>query len=147
MRTKEKSFQASIKTAFDSSVGMVNVVTVDIGRVLLNVFNNAFYALSEKAKKDITAYEPTISVKTNRIDHHKIEIRVRDNGNGIPRQIMDKIFQPFFTTKPPGQGTGLGLSLSYDIVKSHGGEFKVETGEGSFAEFIISLPVNESGNA
>ena len=146
MRTKEKSFQADIKTEFDPSVGMVNVIPVDIGRVLLNLFNNAFYALNEKAKEAPGDYEPTILVKTIKKDH-KVEIRIRDNGNGVPRNIMDKIFQPFFTTKPPGQGTGLGLSLSYDIIKAHGGEIKVETGEGSFTEFIISLPLNDAGNA
>jgi two-component system, NtrC family, sensor kinase len=139
IRAKEKSFQASIQMEFDPSVGMVNVVPVDIGRVLLNVFNNAFYALNEKAKEAIGNYEPVILVKTIKTGH-KVEIRVRDNGNGVPRHVIDKIFQPFFTTKPPGQGTGLGLSLSYDIMKAHGGEINVESGEGSFTEFIISLP-------
>jgi two-component system NtrC family sensor kinase len=139
IRTKEKSFQASIQMEFDPSVGMVNVVPVDIGRVLLNVFNNAFYALNEKAKEAVGNYEPVILVKTIKTGH-KVEIRVRDNGNGVPRHVIDKIFQPFFTTKPPGQGTGLGLSLSYDIMKAHGGEINVESGEGSFTEFIISLP-------
>jgi two-component system, NtrC family, sensor kinase len=146
MRTKEKSFQANIKTEFDPSVGTVNVVPVDIGRVLLNVFNNAFYALNEKTREGIGNYEPSVLVKTYKTDH-KVEIRIRDNGNGISRQILDKIFQPFFTTKPPGQGTGLGLSLSYDIIKGHGGEIKVDTEEGRFTEFIISLPVNEGVNA
>jgi signal transduction histidine kinase len=146
MRTKEKSFQANIKTEFDPSLGMVNVVPVDIGRVLLNVFSNAFYALNEKAKEAVGDYEPVILVKTIKTGH-KVEIRVRDNGNGVPHHVIDKIFQPFFTTKPPGQGTGLGLSLSYDIMKAHGGEINVESREGGFTEFIITLPVSDTGNA
>ena len=101
---------------------------------------NAFYAVSEKKKQQQENYEPTVSVFTKKIND-KIEIRVKDNGNGIPQKIVDKIFQPFFTTKPTGQGTGLGLSLSYDIVKAHGGEIKVTTKEGEGAEFIILLPV------
>jgi signal transduction histidine kinase len=107
----------------------------------LNLYNNAFYALSEKKKQRPDGYEPVISVSTKKIDN-KITITVRDNGNGIPQKVVDKIFQPFFTTKPTGQGTGLGLSLSYDIVKAHGGEIKVETKEGEGSEFNIQLPLS-----
>jgi len=131
-----------MKTDFDESIGNINIIPQDIGRVLLNLYNNAFYAVSEKNVSIGSAgqkYEPTVSVSTKKIND-KIEIRVKDNGNGIPQKVLDKIFQPFFTTKPTGQGTGLGLSLSYDIVKAHGGEIKVETKEGAGSEFIISLP-------
>jgi two-component system NtrC family sensor kinase len=107
--------------------------------VLLNLFNNAFYAVTEKKKQITEGYEPTVSVCTKKIDG-KIEIDVRDNGVGIPQKVVDKIFQPFFTTKPSGQGTGLGLSLSYDIIKAHGGEIKVETKGSEGAEFIVELP-------
>jgi signal transduction histidine kinase len=107
--------------------------------VLLNLYNNAFYALVEKKKQHPKDFEPVISVSTKKKDG-KIEISVKDNGNGIPQKVIDKIFQPFFTTKPPGQGTGLGLSLSYDIVKAHGAEIKVTTREGEFTEFILQFP-------
>src|SRR5688572_17964454 len=129
LRAKEKSFNATMKTDLDETIGKLNVVPQEIGRVILNLITNAFYAVSEKKKHAGDDYEPTVSVSTKR-SNGKIEIRVNDNGNGIPRKILDKIFQPFFTTKPTGQGTGLGLSLSYDIVKAHGGELKVETKEG-----------------
>jgi signal transduction histidine kinase len=112
----------------------------DIGRVILNLINNAFYAVDEKKRQVGDGFEPTVSVSTKK-DGNKVLISVRDNGNGMPQKILDKIFQPFFTTKPTGQGTGLGLSLSYDIVKAHGGEFKVETKEGEGSEFTILLPV------
>jgi len=140
LRAKEKSFNAKIETDFDESIGKINIVPQDIGRALLNLVNNAFYAVSEKLKIAGENYQPTISVQTKKIND-KIEIKVCDNGNGIPKSIIDKIFQPFFTTKPTGQGTGLGLSLSYDIIKAHGGELKVETKEGEGTEFIIWLPV------
>ena len=140
LRAKDKSFNATMKTDFDESIGMVNIIPQDIGRVILNLITNAFYAVDEKKKSATENYEPTVAVSTKKIND-KTEIRVTDNGNGIPQKILDKIFQPFFTTKPTGQGTGLGLSLSYDIVKAHGGELKVETGEGEGAEFIIILPV------
>ena len=107
---------------------------------LLNLFTNAFYAVTEKKKRVTDNYGPTVSVSTKKISG-KVEIKVADNGNGIPQKVLDKIFQPFFTTKPTGQGTGLGLSLSYDIVKAHGGEIRVETKEGEGSEFIIQLPV------
>ena len=140
MRAKDKSFNATIKTDFDNTIGKINVVPQDIGRVLLNLFNNAFYAIGERRKVEGVGYEPFISVCTKKVDN-KVEIHVKDNGNGIPQKVVDKIFQPFFTTKPTGQGTGLGLSLSYDIVKAHGGEIKVETKEGEGSEFIIQLPL------
>src|SRR6187431_2727140 len=111
----------------------------DISRVILNLINNAFYAVDEKKKQIGAEYDPTVSVSTKK-NNGKIEISVKDNGNGIPQKALDKIFQPFFTTKPTGQGTGLGLSLSYDIVKAHGGELKVKTKEGEGSEFIIELP-------
>jgi two-component system, NtrC family, sensor kinase len=162
LKAKDKSFSAIMKTEFDPQIGSINIVPQDIGRVLLNLYNNAFYAVSAKAKEhSITkndriatadavnekqkeaspAYEPTVWLQTKRAGD-KVEISVRDNGNGIPDKIKEKIFQPFFTTKPTGQGTGLGLSLSYDIVKSHGGELKVESKEGEGSEFIIQLPAN-----
>jgi signal transduction histidine kinase len=140
LRAKDKSFNATFETHLDETLEKVNVIPQDIGRVLLNLFTNAFYAVSQKKKLDIDLYEPTVTVTTKRIGD-KIEIQVADNGNGIPQKILDKIFQPFFTTKPTGQGTGLGLSLSYDIItKGHGGELKVETKEGAGTEFVIQLP-------
>jgi signal transduction histidine kinase len=138
LRAKEKSFNAAMNTDFDESIGLIPLISQDIGRVLLNLYNNAFYAVHEKKKAMNGAYEPTVSLCTRRIEN-EVEIRVRDNGKGISRKIKDKIFQPFFTTKPTGQGTGLGLSLSYDIVKAHGGEIEVITTEGEFTEFIIHL--------
>jgi two-component system, NtrC family, sensor kinase len=143
LRAKDKSFNASMKTDFDESIGKINIVPQDIGRVILNLINNAFYAVDEKKKapqppKGGVEYEPTVIVSTRK-EKDKVEIKVEDNGNGIPQKVLDKIFQPFFTTKPTGQGTGLGLSLSYDIVKAHGGELNVKTKEGQGSEFIISL--------
>jgi signal transduction histidine kinase len=144
LRAKDKTFGAELATDFDESIGKINVVPQDIGRVLLNIFNNAFYAASEKqkaeSKKLSAAYKPLVSVETKKLND-KIEIKISDNGNGIPQKIIDKIYQPFFTTKPTGQGTGLGLSLSYDIIKAAGGEIKVETKEGKGTQFIITLPV------
>jgi signal transduction histidine kinase len=139
LRAKEKSFNATIKTDLDETIGKLNIVPQEIGRVILNLITNAFYTVSEKKKQAGGDYEPTVSVSTKR-STGKIEIRVKDNGNGIPQKVLDKIFQPFFTTKPAGQGTGLGLSLSYDIVKAHGGELKVETKEGEGTIFVIYLP-------
>ena len=142
LRAKDKSFNADIKTDFDESIGKINIIPQDIGRVVLNLINNAFYAVDEKKKRDQNGYEPTVSVSTKK-DNGKVEIKVADNGNGIPQKVLDKIFQPFFTTKPTGQGTGLGLSLAYDIVtKGHGGEIKVNTKEGEGSEFIIQLRTN-----
>ena len=149
-RAKDKSFNAVTKTDFEENIGKINIIPQDIGRVILNVINNAFYAVDEKQKQSLNArpdepvgqgYQPTVSVSTTK-QNGKVEIKVKDNGNGIPQKVLDKIFQPFFTTKPTGQGTGLGLSLSYDIVKAHGGELKVETKEGEGSEFIIQLMAN-----
>jgi signal transduction histidine kinase len=144
MRAKDKSFNAEYRTDFDEGIGKINVVPQDIGRVLLNLYNNAFYAVNEKKKTyelSAMSYAPLVTVQTKKLND-KIEIIVGDNGNGIPQNIVDKIFQPFFTTKPTGQGTGLGLSLAYDIIKAHGGEIKVETKKGEETMFIIQLPNN-----
>ena len=141
LRAKDKSFNAEMKTDFDMSIGNINIIPQDIGRVLLNLYNNAFYAVTEKKKQQPEGYQPTVSVSTKKINN-KIEIRVKDNGNGIPQKVVDKIFQPFFTTKPTGVGTGLGLSLSYDIVKVHGGEIRVQSKEGEGTTFILRLPCN-----
>jgi ligand-binding sensor domain-containing protein/signal transduction histidine kinase len=140
MRAKEKSFNSVFSFTPDPNIGKVNVVPQDIGRVLLNLINNAFYAVWEKSKTSGSEYQPAVNVATVKTNNG-IEISVADNGNGIPQSIKDKIFQPFFTTKPTGEGTGLGLSLSYDIVKTHGGEIKVESKEGEGTSFEISLPV------
>src|SRR4029077_14162987 len=121
LRAKEKGINIEIKTEFDGTIEKINIIPQDIGRVLLNLYNNAFYAVNEKQKQNLNGYDPTVTVSTSKRDG-RVEIRVKDNGNGIPRKSLDKIFQPFFTTKPTGQGTGLGLSLAYDIVKAHGGE-------------------------
>ncbi len=139
LRAKDKSFNATMKTEYEEGLEKVNVIPQDIGRVILNLIINAFYVVNEKKKQVGDGYEPIVSVSTKRVND-KVEIKVSDNGNGIPKKVLDKIFQPFFTTKPTGQGTGLGLSLSYDIVKAHGGEIKVETKEGEGSEFIIQLP-------
>jgi two-component system, NtrC family, sensor kinase len=139
LRAKDKSFNAELKTDFDTSIGSINIIPQDIGRVILNLITNAFYVVDEKKNSGIENYEPTVSVSTKK-EGNKVIISVKDNGNGIPQKVLDKIFQPFFTTKPTGQGTGLGLSLAYDIVKAHGGELKVETKEGVGSEFIIRLP-------
>jgi signal transduction histidine kinase len=141
LRAKDKTFNSKFETVFDESIGKVNVIPQDIGRVILNLITNAFYVVNEKSKLQAASFEPLVIVSTKKLGG-KIEISVKDNGNGIPQKILDKIFQPFFTTKPTGQGTGLGLSLSYDIVKAHGGELKVETKEGEGSEFIICLPEN-----
>ena len=146
LRAKDKSFNATLKTDFDNSIGKINIIPQDIGRVILNLITNAFYAVDERKKLQLenlptgqAGYEPTVSVSTKKISDG-LEIKVSDTGNGIPKNILDKIFQPFFTTKPTGQGTGLGLSLAYDIIKAYGGELKVETKEGEGSTFIIQLP-------
>ena len=139
LRAKDKTFNATLKTEYDASIGNINIIPQDMGRVILNLITNAFYVVKEKKRETPNGYEPTVTV-TTRKTKDKIIISVKDNGKGIPQKIVDKIFQPFFTTKPTGLGTGLGLSLSYDIVKAHGGELKVETKEGEGAEFIIILP-------
>jgi len=155
LRAKDKTFNATMNTDYDPNLGLVNVIPQDIGRVILNLITNAFYAVSTpKSPKGDLPFEPTVTITTKKISHahpHSnslrigdlgVEISVSDNGPGIPDTIKDKIFQPFFTTKPTGQGTGLGLSLSYDIVKAHGGELKVETKEGEGTTFLIRLPSN-----
>lgn len=140
LKAKDKTFNVTLKTDFDDAIDKVSLIPEDIGRVLLNLFNNAFYAVNEKLKKQGAAYAPVVRVTTRKIKD-KIHISVRDNGIGIPGHIRDKILQPFYTTKPTGQGTGLGLSLSYDVIKAHHGELQVETKEGEFAEFKIVLPL------
>ncbi|MEJ7626837.1 MAG: ATP-binding protein [Ferruginibacter sp.] len=155
LRAKDKSFNATMKTDFDESIGNINIIPQDIGRVILNLLTNAFYAVDEKKKacqaelpeklgqvvEAGKVYEPTVSISTKKAGD-KVLISVTDNANGIPQKVLDKIFQPFFTTKPTGQGTGLGLSLSYDIIKSHGGELKVETKENEGSTFIILIPAS-----
>ena len=141
LKAKDKTFNAIIKTNLDETIKGVNIIPQEIGRVILNLITNAFYAVNQKKKQSGEAFKPIVSVSTrNRQDI--ILICVEDNGPGIPQNVLDKIFQPFFTTKPTGQGTGLGLSLSYDIVKAHGGELKVESREGEGAEFIIQIPIS-----
>jgi len=141
LRAKDKSFMANFKTDFDPGLQKIDIIPQDIGRVILNLFTNAFYSVTEKRKRLNGGYEPTVLVSTRMLDD-KVELRVKDNGVGIPQKVLDKIYQPFFTTKPGGQGTGLGLSLSYDIItKGHGGQISVDTKEGEFAEFIIRLPL------
>jgi signal transduction histidine kinase len=162
MRAKDNGFNADLKTDFDPDLPKITAVPQDIGRVLLNLINNAFYAVDQRnrstvaeqqrnrtvlndqdqnpSSSDSETYKPVVTVSTKNLGQ-RIEISVRDNGDGIPEEIKDKIFQPFFTTKPAGQGTGLGLSLAYDIVKAHGGELKVETREGEGTRFTIALPV------
>jgi len=141
LRAKDKSFNATLQTDFDEGIGNINIIPQDIGRVMLNLINNAFYAVMEKKKQNPDGYEPTVSISTKKMGD-KISISVKDNGNGIPQKVLDKIFQPFFTTKPTGQGTGLGLSLSYDIItKEHKGTIKVESKEGEGAEFVIQLSI------
>ena len=139
LRAKDKSFNASLDTHLDDTIQPINISPQDIGRVVLNLITNAFYTVNEKRKLQTEGYEPNVRVETKKLGH-SIEIQVTDNGNGIPNKVLDKIFQPFFTTKPTGQGTGLGLSLSYDIIKAHGGDIKVKTKENQGTTFIISLP-------
>ncbi|MEZ5083267.1 MAG: ATP-binding protein [Bacteroidales bacterium] len=142
LRAKDKSFNADFKLEADFSIPKINVVPQDFGRVLLNLINNAFYAIDKKAKQESGDYKPSVIVRTKRLDN-LIEISIADNGPGIPDEIKDKIFQPFFTTKPTGEGTGLGLSLSYDIItKGHGGKLNVNSEKGKGTEFIVQLPIN-----
>ncbi|MEO8413082.1 MAG: ATP-binding protein [Ginsengibacter sp.] len=140
-RAKDNLFNVNIKTYFDPAINKINIVPQDIGRVLMNIYNNAFYSVKEKHEKNINGYEPVITIITKTEDG-KVKIIIRDNGVGIPQKYLGKIFQPFFTTKSTGTGTGLGLSLSYDIIKAHQGEIKVDSVESEFAEFIIELPVD-----
>jgi signal transduction histidine kinase len=163
LRAKDKDFNATMKTDFDESIGNINMIPQDIGRVLLNLITNAFYAVNEKKKQLGDGYHPEVTISTKLAlknspisqivnssigsnspisqSANSIIVSVADNGFGIPEPNRNKIFQPFFTTKPTGQGTGLGLSLSYDIIKSHGGELKVDSNEGEGAKFTITLPV------
>jgi len=168
LRAKDKNFNATLKTDFDDSIGKINIIPQDIGRVILNLITNAFYACNERSRSAVNekmsafakaengiGYQPTVWVSTKQIHptdcaenvQSGIEISVKDNGNGIPADILDKIFQPFFTTKPTGQGTGLGLSLSYDIVTAHGGELKVETDSEKYTQFKIILPISKSASS
>jgi signal transduction histidine kinase len=145
LRAKDKSFNAGMKTSFDENIGQIDAMAQDLGRVLLNLYNNSFYSVAEKKKLMGDGYEPLVNVTTKLIkptpDSSAVEIMVADNGMGIPQKVLDKIYQPFFTTKPTGLGTGLGLSMSYDIItKAHNGELKVETKEGEYARFIITIP-------
>ena len=137
-RAKHKLFNCIINTSFDESIDKINIIPEDIGRILINLFSNAFYATNEKKKIKDSGYEPTVSLTTKK-NGNKVELTIRDNGIGISQKFIDKIYQPFFTTKPTGEGTGLGLSMSYDIIKAHQGELKVESAEGEFAEFTITL--------
>jgi signal transduction histidine kinase len=144
LRAKDNSLNATIETSFDETSGKINIIPQDIGRVILNLITNSFYAVTEKKKHNQDGYEPTVIVSTQRLvsslSGGKILISVKDNGPGISQKVMEKMFQPFFTTKPTGEGTGLGLSLSYDIVKAHNGEIKAVSEEGKGTEFIIELP-------
>jgi len=142
LRAKDKSFSAGMITYFDPSLPKVNVSQQDMGRVMLNLFNNAFYAVNQKAKTATEDYKPEVSVSTS-TENGQVIIKVKDNGSGIPNAIKDKIMQPFFTTKPTGEGTGLGLSLSYDIVvKGHGGQITVTSNEGTGSEFSVHMPID-----
>uniref|UniRef100_UPI0030DC41F6 sensor histidine kinase n=1 Tax=uncultured Winogradskyella sp. TaxID=395353 RepID=UPI0030DC41F6 len=141
LRAKDKSFNAHLETDYDNDIKTVDVIPQDIGRVILNLFTNAFYAVNEKKQLNIDGYEPNVTLSTKK-NGNQVTISVKDNGNGIPKKALDKIFQPFFTTKPTGQGTGLGLSMSYDIItKGHGGELKVDTKQDKGTEFNIILPI------
>jgi signal transduction histidine kinase len=141
LRAKDKSFNAKMETDFDESIGTIDIVAQDMGRVILNLITNAFYVVQEKKSQQPEGYDPTVSVGTKKTGK-QVLISIQDNGSGIPKNVLDKIFNPFFTTKPSGKGTGLGLSLSYDIVKAHGGELKVDTKEGEGTTFTIVLPAN-----
>jgi signal transduction histidine kinase len=144
LRAKDKMFNATLETHFDESIGKVNVLAQDMGRVLLNLISNAFYVVQKKKEQQPEGYKPTVTI-TTRKEGNKVLIAVKDNGNGIPDAIKEKIFQPFFTTKPTGQGTGLGLSLSYDIItKGHGGRLEVKSEEQKGSEFIIILPIDNT---
>ena len=140
LRAKDKNFNALLKTDYAKNIGKVNIVPQDIGRVVLNLMTNAFYAVTEKKKEISQGYEPTVLVSSVKFND-KIELKISDNGQGIPEKVLAKIFQPFFTTKPTGEGTGLGLSLSYDIIKAHGGTLECESVENEGTTFIIKLPI------
>jgi len=140
LRAKDKSFNADLETSYDPAIGKIELVPQDMGRVLVNLFNNAFYSVQQKKQTLGEAFAPTLFVTTRKTENG-IQIKVKDNGLGIPQKVLDKIYQPFFTTKPTGEGTGLGLSMSYDIVtKGHGGILQAQTEVGEYAEFAILLP-------
>ena len=144
LRARDRSFNAILETDYDYTIGKIKIVPQDIGRVALNLITNAFYAVEKKRTKALTSskleqYNPTVQLSTKKLDG-TVVITIKDNGNGIPPKVLDKIFQPFFTTKPSGEGTGLGLSLSYDIIKAHGGELTVTTESHKYTEFKIVLP-------
>ncbi len=141
LRARDKSFNAFMETDLDESIGKINIIPQEIGRVVLNLITNAFYAVNERKKQSTAGYQPTVWLRTRQLNG-QVKVEVADNGNGIPEKDKEKIFQPFFTTKPAGEGTGLGLSLSYDIVKGHGGELLLETKEGKGTTISIILPVN-----
>jgi two-component system NtrC family sensor kinase len=140
MRAKDKSFNTSLKTNLDPAVGKASILPQELSRVILNIVNNSCYAVDEKAKKGIPGYSPEVVTSTKKVGD-RIEIRIRDNGTGIPQHVIEKIFNPFFTTKPTGKGTGLGLSMSYDIITQiHKGKLEVQSKEGEYTEFIITIP-------
>jgi signal transduction histidine kinase len=140
MRAQDPSFNIKLETSYDPAVGIMNVVPQDLSRAFLNVVNNACYAAHQRTAEVGDGFTPTVSVRTKDLGD-RVEIRIRDNGNGIPPAVREKIFHPFFTTKPTGQGTGLGLSITHDIVvQQHKGELRVESEEGRYAEFVIVLP-------
>ncbi len=142
LRAKDKSFNATLEKDFDPEIIMAKVMPQDFGRVLLNIFNNAFYAVSQRAKQESDGYRPTVWL-SSKLENGTVEIKIKDNGTGIPDEVRSKIFEPFFTTKPTGQGTGLGLSLSYDIIHNgHGGTLEVESEKGTFTMFIVKFPAN-----
>ena len=140
MRARDKTFNATLQTDFDESLNKVAVKPLEIGRVLLNMISNAFHAVMKRQAETENGYQPHITITTKGLKDH-LELRIKDNGSGIPQEIVGKIFQPFFTTKPTGEGTGLGLSLSYDIIKAHDGEIVVNSTEEQGTEFIIKLPL------
>jgi len=143
IRDRDNTFNTSIKTQLDPEVGKASIIPQDLSRVILNIVNNSCYALDEKIKKHIAGFSPEVVISTKKIND-KIEIRIRDNGTGIPDHVREKIFNPFFTTKPSGQGTGLGLSMSFDIVTQiHKGKLEVKSSEGEFTEFIITIPIKQ----
>ena len=144
LRAKDKSFNAKFETDFDDSIGKIEIIPQDIGRVMLNLINNAFYAVSDRDDKESDeSYQPTVKVTTKKMKD-QVKITVEDNGSGIPQEIQDKIFQPFFTTKPSGKGTGLGLSLTYDIItQGHGGALELDSNVGKGTVFTIFLPVKD----
>ncbi|MEP7170784.1 MAG: ATP-binding protein, partial [Bacteroidota bacterium] len=148
IKATNPDFNCEVIKSFDKNHQRINVIQQDISRVILNLLNNAFYAVKEKSRQvaanssenEKENYHAQVFISTIH-ESHSVTIKIKDNGNGIPKNIVEKVFDPFFTTKPTGQGTGLGLSISYDIIKAHGGELKVESVENEFTEFIISIPL------